>query len=86
MADAQPTAQRFTDVERAYTIAPPFQSAEGEELLVSTFKGFGVDRLFASTRESYAGLERRVAIVESQYLLLAGVIAFVITTVVAIAF
>jgi hypothetical protein len=73
---------RFTDVERAYKVAPPFRSSEGERLLDAMFEGFGVNAQFEATREAYRLLERRLVVVESQYVLSAGVLAFLVNALV----
>jgi hypothetical protein len=73
----------FADIERDYKIAPRYKSVEGERLTKLVFARIGNNELLAATRTMYELLERRLSVVESHHVLIAGVAAFVATQVVA---
>jgi hypothetical protein len=67
---------RFIAVERLLATSLPAATWEGERLLQAVFQRFQLDRLLATTRYTQARFERRLGVVEQQYIIAAAVFTF----------
>ena len=75
----------FFEIERRYRIAPPFRTVEGEHLVTTSFRRFGVEQLFESARAASEFLERRLDAAQTEWALAIAAIAIVASVVVELA-
>ncbi len=66
------------EIERQFVVAPPVQSVEAGNLLSGAYKSFGMDNVIGGARSSCQFLERRSQWVKAQFLVVIGVLAYLL--------
>jgi hypothetical protein len=68
----------FQWAERQFVVAPPVQSVESERILKEAYKGFGIEEIVKSARNSCGLLETRFQWAKTQFLVALWVITFLL--------